>query len=78
MNITITIPDAISTRVVNGLCDINGYDTDSGLTKAQFAKQAIISHIKKQVITAETNAAKDDTLVKAAESKAISEIVNIS
>jgi hypothetical protein len=51
--ITINIPDAVLPRVINGLCDNNGYTVGSGLTRAQYAKKVVIDYIKGNVAALE-------------------------
>jgi len=53
--VTITIPTAITQRVMDGFCKKYGYsptlegDEPNPETKAQFVKRRIIEHIKKAV-----------------------------
>jgi hypothetical protein len=52
--ITINIPDVVISRVLNAICATSGYNPDSGLTKAQFAKNWLIGNLKNAVINYET------------------------
>ena len=56
MIISLTIPDELSTRAVDALCGLNGFDTDlEGLTKAQFAKREILEYVQSQMVLWESN-----------------------
>lgn len=44
--LTIDIPDAQTARVINAVCKDSGYDPASGLSKAEYAKLAVISWLK--------------------------------
>ena len=44
--ITINIPDDKITEVRDALCDAYGYTTESGLTRAQFAKRVVADFVK--------------------------------
>jgi len=46
MTLSINIPDAIATQVVDNICAATQYDANSGKTKAQWAKEQIISRMK--------------------------------
>lgn len=46
MTMTINIPDAVATQVVDGICDATNYDAGSGKTKAQWAKEQVIRTMK--------------------------------
>jgi hypothetical protein len=46
MTMTINIPDAVATQVVDGICAATNYDAASGKTKAQWAKEQVIRSIK--------------------------------
>ena len=77
-NITVTIPDASLTRVINGICNTFDYirsieGVENPPTKAQFAKSVIIEFIKKTVKNAEIN-----TQTKTTENTVNSEIEGIS
>lgn len=75
-NITITIPDASLTRIINGMATSYGYQTmiadpndptgetliPNPQTKAQFAKQALIKVIKQAVIQAEGTVAASNAM----------------
>lgn len=49
-SINITAPDAEMDRIVNGLCGSTGWTVTSGVTKQQWAKQAIVNWMKKVVM----------------------------
>jgi hypothetical protein len=55
--ISITIPDAALTRVINAVCGIYAYDPASGLTQAAFAKQQVANFVKKTLLDWETQQA---------------------
>lgn len=56
--ISITIPDAQLTRVVDALCAQGDFDNKGGaLTKNQFAKKYIIDHVTAIVLSREQTAA---------------------
>jgi hypothetical protein len=59
MNITITIPDAIATQVVDNICVATNYDPASGKTRGAWAKSKVIENIKN---LANSGAAKDALL----------------
>jgi len=72
-NITITIPDAIASRVLNGFARRYGYaPTIDGEpnpeTKAQFAKRKLIELIKQAVREAEVQEASNAAATTAAQS----------
>jgi hypothetical protein len=46
MTLTINIPDAVATQVVDGICAATNYDAASGKTKAQWAKEQVIRTLK--------------------------------
>lgn len=48
--VSITIPDAQVTRVVNAICDAYGYVAGQGVSKAEFARQALVQHVKNIVV----------------------------
>ena len=48
--LSFTIPDNIATRVIDVICDKFGYGPASGLTKAQFAREALRKEIKEMVV----------------------------
>ena len=56
--IIITIPDAQIQRILDGICGQYKYDTASGITKAQFARQKVGEMIKNIVLAYETETAK--------------------
>jgi len=62
-SITIQIPDAVATRVIDGFCDRYHYSptladgTPNPETKAKFVKRRVIEFIKRAVRDAEIEAA---------------------
>ena len=46
MTMTINIPDAVASQVVDGICAATNYDAASGKTKAQWAKEQLIRTMK--------------------------------
>lgn len=54
--IAITIPDAVLPRVLDAFA-ARGFDPAGGLTKAQYAKQQVIAHIRNVVRAYETEQA---------------------
>lgn len=48
--ITITIPDAQVTRVLDGFCAAYGWDAEFGVPKAAFAKQKVAEHVRSIVL----------------------------
>jgi len=46
MNITLTIPDADATQIVDGVCAATGWTAASGKTKAQWAKEKLVQWVK--------------------------------
>jgi hypothetical protein len=46
MTITLNIPDAEATQIVNGICTATGYDAGSGKTKGQWAKEQLVALLK--------------------------------
>lgn len=48
-SINITIPDAVVSRVLDALSAKWGYDSNSGLNKAQFARQTLAAYVKATV-----------------------------
>mgnify|MGYP003505128342 CR=1 FL=1 len=46
MTLTINIPDAVATQVINNICTATSYDAASGKTKAQWAKEQLIKAVK--------------------------------
>lgn len=55
--ITINIPDAVAPRVLDAIAVRYEWDVNSGLTKAQFAKDVIIALLKDTVRIHEANTA---------------------
>lgn len=55
--ITLTIPNNIVTRVIDGFVFDKGWNVDNPLTKAQFAQSELLLYIKKSVKAYETNQA---------------------
>jgi hypothetical protein len=47
MTLTINIPDAVANDVVNGICAATNYNAASGKTKAAWAKEQLILHMKR-------------------------------
>lgn len=70
----VTFPDAIATRVVDGVIAQHGFDPLGGLTKAQFAQQVLAEIVKSKVIAHEATTAGEASR-KSAEDKARSEII---
>lgn len=60
-DITITIPDALLPRVIDGFCGAFNYDvnksTTTAETKAQFARRMMMGVIRQTVVSYEFNAA---------------------
>ena len=52
-NFTISIPDDKVARVVNAFALQFGWNAELGVTKAQFAKQKLIEHVRNVVKAAE-------------------------
>ena len=46
MTITLNIPDAQATQIVDGICTATGWTADSGKTKAAWAKEKMGQWIK--------------------------------
>jgi hypothetical protein len=46
MTISLNIPDADATQIVDGICAATNYDAGSGKTKAQWAKEQVVTQIK--------------------------------
>lgn len=55
--ITITIPDAVLSRVLEGMCAAGGWTAESAVPKSAFAKNMIIDYIKATVRRTEDRAA---------------------
>lgn len=55
--ITITIPDLVASRVLDAMAARYNWTSDSGLTKAQFAKKVIMDLLKETVKMHEGNVA---------------------
>ena len=47
MTLTINIPDEVAPLIVDGICEATNYDAASGKTKAVWAKEQIIAHLKR-------------------------------
>lgn len=68
-NITLTIPDGVLTRVIDGFARANNYrstvfdenhvEIPNPETKAQYCKRMLIAYIKASVLRAERDAAVD-------------------
>lgn len=72
LNISITVPDAQQTRVIDSFCQKHGYDVALGLTKIQFIKRIIARFIKNSILENEVGPYADAAAVeKAAEISAI-------
>lgn len=52
---TITIPDAQATRVINALCAAGDYNAETDGPKAAFAKTQVIRWIKNMVLSVESS-----------------------
>ena len=46
MTITFEIPDGQAAQVVDGVCAATGWTAASGVTKAQWAKDAVVKYLK--------------------------------
>ena len=46
MKITFDIPDGQATQIVEGICAATGWTAVSGVTQAQWAKDAVVKYIK--------------------------------
>ena len=46
MQITLTIPDANATEIVDGVCSATGWTVGSGQTKGQWAKDKLAQWVK--------------------------------
>ncbi len=46
MTLTINIPDAIATQLVDNICTATSYDAATGKTKVQWAKEQVIRTLK--------------------------------
>jgi hypothetical protein len=46
MNITLTIPDANAGEMVDGICALTGWTSESGKTKAAWAKEKLVQWLK--------------------------------
>jgi len=47
MNITFTIADAVAPSVIDNVCAATNWKVESGRTKAQWARDQIILHVKR-------------------------------
>lgn len=61
-SITLTIPDALNTRVINGFCGLNGYNAEVDGTKAAFMRKILLAKIKRDVLEWEGNEAQRTAL----------------
>jgi len=61
-SITLSIPDALSTRVVNGFCGLNNYNAATDGTKAEFMRKVLLQKIKRDVLEWEGNEAQRTAL----------------
>jgi len=59
--ISITVPDGIVDRVLDGVAKFKGYDSSKlpSETKAQFGRRMIVETVKSWVLTAESTTARD-------------------
>ncbi len=64
--LSITIPDAQTTRVVDAICIAHGYDPASGTTKIVFAKRWLIESVMAVVRAHESNLASESARMAAA------------
>lgn len=48
--ITLTFPDAAQPRIVDALCGLYGWTSESGLTRGQFSKQCTIDWLRHEVM----------------------------
>ncbi len=46
MKITFDIPDGQAAQIVEGMCAATGWTAASGVTQAQWAKDAVVKYIK--------------------------------
>jgi hypothetical protein len=46
MTISLNIPDANATQIVDGICAATGWTVESGKTKGQWAKERLVAWIK--------------------------------
>ena len=46
MTITFEIPDGQAAQIVEGICTATGWSAASGVTRAQWAKDALVKYIK--------------------------------
>jgi hypothetical protein len=47
MILTLTIPDAVAPAAIDNICAATNYTAGSGKTKAQWAKEQIITHVNR-------------------------------
>ena len=59
MTLTLNIPDAVATQVVDGICAATGWTVGSGKTKAAWAKEQVIAAVKRMA----ANCIVKDTMV---------------
>jgi hypothetical protein len=72
--ISLTIPDDVLPRVIEALCVDGQRPDDSPLTRAQFARQQIITYVRSVVRQHEARVARE-AAAAAADAKADSEVV---
>lgn len=48
-SITVTVPDAVAPRVLDAVAATHGWDANTGITKAQFAKKWLADQLKDTV-----------------------------
>jgi hypothetical protein len=70
--ISLNIPDASISRVVDAFAHMGGWNANMGLTKAQFAKAQLIAHMRATVVESETRISSD--AAAAARQAAINEV----
>jgi hypothetical protein len=61
-SITLAIPDALTTRVLNGFCGLHGYNAATDGTKAEFMRKTLLQMVKRDVLEFEGNAAQRTAL----------------
>ena len=64
-SITITVPDNVNQRVLDGFCTQHGWTPSNPLTKGQFIKSKIIEFVKSSVKAAEAVSAANSARVNA-------------
>lgn len=69
-SISVTVPDAIVTRVLDAICDTYDYRGPIDGTKAQFAKKQVAEHIRRLVTSYEARQASEAAAQAAADAAA--------